>query len=437
MNRKLSVFLFFLLSQLTILQAIGQEKTLSPSSSLQDFIEYAWGNRGYIKQSEIDQKIVDREIASSLSAWFPQIGSQINYSRNLIEQNNQIANSTTFKHSGLVNIYADQKIIDAGLFQASKASPLLKENAEHNLKLEKINTVVEVSKAYYDILTTTRQIEIINDNIQRIKRQLEDATIRLETGIVDKTDSKRAQISLANSEMENKRLTENLDAKYAVFAEIIGFTGYFDFRLNFEKVNLSKDILLNIESNPSFQNRIEMQQLQTFKELQKVNTLYNKWSFLPSLSASYNYAWDFRNQSMNGFLNSNQPRSLAGVSLTFPIFQGGKRIHEIKKSQLVEERIDWDIINLQRYFYTEYERAVANYNSNLYNYETAQQTVEWSQEVYEIIRLQYNEGLKNYLELMTAENELKASQINFLNSVYAVLSAKLDVEKSLGKINVN
>lgn len=437
MNQKLTVFLLFILAQAPIFQATGQEKQITSSSTLQDYIEYAWEKRGSIQQSIIDEEILDKEIASSLSGWFPQIGSQVNYSRNLIEQNNQIANSASFKHTGLVNIYADQNILDARLLQASKATPLLRQNASLLVELDKINTVVEVSKSYYDIITTSKQIEIIEENIQRIKRQLEDATLRYETGIVDKTDFKRAQISLANGEMEKNRLQEVLKSKYAYFAEIIGYSGTLQFEINMDDIDMENQIISNFETNPNYENRVELKHLLTVKEIQKVNTQYNKWSFLPSLSASYNYGWDFRKQEFNGFFNTHQPRSTFGVSLNFPIFQGGRRIHEIKKSKLQEERIDWDIINLKRFFNTEYEAALANYKASLYNFNTAEKTVEWSEEVYEIIKLQYNEGLKNYLELMTAENELKVSQINYLNSMYSVLSAKLDVEKSLGKITVN
>ena len=56
-------------------------------------------------------------------------------------------------------------------------------------------------------------------------------------------------------------------------------------------------------------------------------------------------------------------------------------------------------------------------------------------DVYDIIQLQYNSGIKTYLELMTSDTDLKTAQINYLNSLYAVLSSKLDVEQALGNIN--
>jgi len=49
--------------------------------------------------------------------------------------------------------------------------------------------------------------------------------------------------------------------------------------------------------------------------------------------------------------------------------------------------------------------------------------------------LQYDAGVKTYLELMTAETDLKTSQLNYLNALYAVLVSKLDIQKALGTVD--
>jgi outer membrane protein TolC len=59
-----------------------------------------------------------------------------------------------------------------------------------------------------------------------------------------------------------------------------------------------------------------------------------------------------------------------------------------------------------------------------------------SEEVYNTIKLQYDAGVKTYLELMTAETDLNTAQINYLNSLYAVLSSKLDIQKALGVVSL-
>jgi len=58
-----------------------------------------------------------------------------------------------------------------------------------------------------------------------------------------------------------------------------------------------------------------------------------------------------------------------------------------------------------------------------------------AQEVYNTIQLQYKSGIKNYLEVITAETDLRSAQVNYTNALYQVLSAKIDLEQALGLIS--
>ena len=55
-------------------------------------------------------------------------------------------------------------------------------------------------------------------------------------------------------------------------------------------------------------------------------------------------------------------------------------------------------------------------------------------DVYEVIRMQYRAGVKAYLDVITAESDLRAAQINYYNALYEVLSSKIDVARALGNI---
>lgn len=91
--------------------------------------------------------------------------------------------------------------------------------------------------------------------------------------------------------------------------------------------------------------------------------------------------------------------------------------------------------DLKNQINTEYALATASYNANLIDWKTSKDNVDLSKEVYDTIKLQYDEGIKTYLDLMTAETDLKTSQLNYLNALYALLSSKLDVQKALGTVD--
>jgi len=412
--------------------------TLPQKAGLPELIDFALQNRAAVNQALIDEEIGEQEIASALSGWFPQINATGTYNWNVKIPTNVIGGNVIQlgqKHVGAAVLQADQQILNPGLMQASKAARYIRQQNALNTENSYINTVVDVSKAYYDILTSEEQLNIIQENIQRLERQLSDAKVRYETGIVDNTDFKRAKITLSNTLAEQKRVRELLTYKYAFLKELVGVSAEQPLDLSLVNADaMEGEMLVDTTLALDYEQRVEFRQLQTVRQLQHLNTQYNKWMFLPSLSAFYNYAWDFRDPELSGLFNEAFPRSVFGLTLNIPIFQGGKRTHEIRKSKLQETRLEWDVVNLKNQINTQYEMAMATYQANLNDWQVARENVNLSEEVYNTIKLQYDEGIKTYLDLMTAETDLRTTQINYLNALYAVLAGKLDVQRALGQI---
>ncbi len=77
---------------------------------------------------------------------------------------------------------------------------------------------------------------------------------------------------------------------------------------------------------------------------------------------------------------------------------------------------------------------MAAYKSNRANFLALRENLALAKEVYGIIEMQYKAGVKTYLEVLTAETDLRTSQINYYNALYQVLASKVDVQKALGEI---
>ena len=178
-----------------------------------------------------------------------------------------------------------------------------------------------------------------------------------------------------------------------------------------------------------------MQLLQTERRLLQYNLQYYRWTFLPNLSAFANYNLNFLNNQFSKLYNQSYPNSYAGIQLSIPIFQGSKRLQEIKQAQLQVNQMDYSIKSLQNNINTQYQQALAEYKSNLYNYESLKENVSLANEVYGVIQMQYRAGVKAYLDVITAESDLRTAQINYYNALYQLLSSKIDVAQASGTIN--
>ena len=165
-----------------------------------------------------------------------------------------------------------------------------------------------------------------------------------------------------------------------------------------------------------------------------ISVKYYKWGYIPTLSAFAAYNWGYINNEFPPLYNKDFPNSYAGITLSVPIFQGGKRTQDIKVAQLQLQRTDYDLANLHNEVNTEFTAAMAIYKSNLTDYYLLKDNLDLSTDVYNTIQLQYKAGVKTYLDVITAESDLRSSEVNYTNALYNVLSSKFDVEKALGSI---
>ncbi|MCH5714769.1 TolC family protein [Niabella hibiscisoli] len=174
--------------------------------------------------------------------------------------------------------------------------------------------------------------------------------------------------------------------------------------------------------------------MQAQLRLQEANVRYNKWSYIPTVSANAAYLRNFLNDDFAKLFNQSFPNSYAAITLGFPIFQGGKRKHNITIAERQVEQTRLDLVDFTNQASSEYKTAMAQYRASMANYQALKENMELAREVQRIIELQYREGIKTYLELITAQTDLRASQISYFNAVYGLLSSKIDVQRAEGSI---
>lgn len=410
----------------------------STNLTVQEMVNFALSNSPMIQQSLLDQEIGDRQIKSSISGWLPQVSAFSEFTNNLKLRTQPIGDQLiTFgqPYSGNLNLVVDQTLFNRDQLLASKGSKLVRTQLSQALETERINTVILVAKAYYDLLLSMEQIRVLDENILRQEKQFKDSKSLYEVGIVDKTDFQRASISLANLQSERNRVESSLKAKYAYLKQISGYPLDLDLTLEYDYEEMESKAKMDFDPDFLLENRVEYQLAKTQYSITEMETSYAKWAYIPTLAGYYNYNFLFFNQRFSALLNESFPTSGLGLTASIPIFQGGKRAHEVRLARLRQEKSQVALTDYEKQLNTEYETALANYSSNYFTWQTLQGNLELAEEVYTTIKLQYDEGVKAYVDLVVAESELRTAQLNNYNALYSVLSSKLDLLRAMGQIN--
>ncbi len=434
-----TIFLSFLIF-LTPSSLFAQQKdslSWKGQGTLQDCIAYAWQHNPDMKNAKLQEDITASQIKGKLADWYPQLqfdySLQHNFQLPSFYSNGSILRNGTNNVSG-ANFSVTQNIFNRDALLASKSSKEVQLATRQNTAQQRIELAVSVSKAFYDLILTLQQIKVIDADIQRTKQSLQDAMYQYQSGLVDKTDYKRATIALNNATAQKKAGEAALAAKTVYIKSLMGLEASDSFQPVYDTLQMEQEISLDTTRQLQYDRRIEMQQLVTQKKLLQYNLQYNKWSFLPSVSAFGNYNLNFFNDQFSKLYSAAYPNSFAGLRLSFPLFQGGKRTEQIRQAELNIDLVDNSIIRLQQNMQSQYATALAGYKSNLYFFLSQKENLALASEVYDVIRLQYRSGVKTYLDVITAETDLRTAQINYYNTLYELLSSKIDVEQALGNI---
>ena len=168
---------------------------------------------------------------------------------------------------------------------AAKTSKDLRIQASENTEHSKINTYVDVTIAFYDVLLTEEQLNVLSEDILRLQRNYKDAYTLYQDGLTDKIDYQRAEIALSNVQAQRKSTEEAIKAKYSLLKQLMGVVPEKQFTVLYDSSKYENEILIDTAKNLDYSNRIEYKLLQSRLNLQNTQINYYRWSFLPTLSA--------------------------------------------------------------------------------------------------------------------------------------------------------
>ncbi|GAB3220982.1 TolC family protein [Spirosoma arcticum] len=416
---------------------------LAQQAQLPDCIQYALENQPTVRQLLIDQEIADRTVRSTLAAWYPQLNAGYNVLHYLKLPVTLIPDAATgerrpvtlgAKNTSTVSFSLSQAVFNRDVLLASRTADAYRVQATQATIDNKIDVVVNVSKAFYDVILTQKQADVLTEDIARLQRSLQDATNQYQSGVVDNTDPQRARIALNNTVAQRKQFQDLVGAKQQVLKQLMGYPPNSPINLTYDTLQLVNDAVLDTVQLVNPLNRIEYQLLQTQGRLLDANVRYNRWAYLPTVNANANYNLFYQNNSFSQLYGQNFPNSLVGLSVALPIFQGGRRVQQTKIAELQVRRLQWDLAGLTSAIDAEYAQALATYKGNLAIYRALRENLMLAQDVYRVINLQYRSGVKAFLEVSIAEADLRTARLNVFNALNQLLVSKLDVQRALGEI---
>ncbi|MEM9895810.1 MAG: TolC family protein, partial [Bacteroidota bacterium] len=339
-------------------------------------------------------------------------------------------------YDGNVAFSIRQLLFDGSYFVGLQAARTYRELSAKDLVKVKIDVAESVTKAYYNALIAEERLTLLESNLSRLDTLLKETDQMYKAGFAEKLDVDRIRVNFNNVKVDLNRSKQlnDLSRKLLKFQMGVPLSRQIGLMDDLEDVEVAES--LSESSNFSYTDRIEISQLQTNENLAQLDLKNNRSQYLPKLYANFNYG--FNTQAPNGSQLFEGDRWLSfgaiGVTASIPVFDGFLKRNKIQQNRLQIKQLENQRGFLQKNIDLEIEESTINLSSYLETLEVRKQNLDLAQEVYDISKLKYQEGVGSSLEVVEADTSLKEAQTNYLNALYEAKTSEIELKKALGTL---
>jgi outer membrane protein len=464
MKNKLFVILSvsMLISEVTFAQAAN-------NFSAQQTVDYGLKNAVQVKNALLDIKIQEQTNREITAQALPQLNGSINTTHYfdvavqtlpnfigpatyqvLIDQGVKDASGNPIKmpDGGFGNINAQfgvpwtasagldlsQILFDGQVFIGLKARSAAMDLARRTADVTAEQIKANIYKVYWQLVVGKSQLGSIEANIERFQKLQHETNEIYKNGFAEKLDVDKVTVQLNNLQTEKEKIVQQLAAGNAALKFLINMPQKETLILTdtLDEASLKAGIL---DSAYSYEDRKEIQLLNTAIKLNTFNVKRYQLSRIPSIVAFASYSKNAQRQQFDFFNKGDWfSASLAGIKISVPIFDGFARRSRIENARLALQKSKNNLEQTRESIDNDVFTARSKFTTAILTIDNQKRNVRLAEEVFVSTEKKYQQGLGSNQEIYNAQTELKVAQNNYYGALYDGIVARVDYLKAIGKL---
>ena len=410
--------------------------------TLRSCIDYALENNITIQRNRISAESAEEDVKSAKADFLPSITGSIsqrivnrpNDTNGTIISGDDITTSESkTSYNGSYGIDASWTLYNGGQrLNTYKQQKLNNRIAELSIE-ESANTIEEnITQLYVQILYSAEAVKVNESTLEVSKAQFARGQEQFNVGSIAASDLAQleAQVSSDNYQLVTSQAT--LQDYKLQLKQLLELDGDFEMDLYIPELDDSS-VLIPLPAKDDVYNaalslRPEIQSGKLNVDASDLSIKMARAGYIPSLSLTAGIGSN--NANGNDFSFSEQIKqnwnNSIGLTVSIPIFDKRQTKSAINKAKLQKQTSQLDLLDEQKTLYRTIENLWLNANSAQQQYVAAKENLKSTQTSYELVNEQFNVGMANTVEPLTAKNNLLSAQQATLQAKYtAILNAEL------------
>lgn len=409
-----------------------------------DVLRIALSENATVKVADMDVRKQEYARRAARADLFPKVDLNGVYSHTLKKQvlyidmpgfssSGGIEMGRTHNTQGGVNV--SMPLVSAQLWKSIAMTGEQLDLALEKARSSRIDLVAEVKKAYLSVLLAEDSYGVFKRSYDNALANYKNISDKFDRGLVAEYDKIRANVQVRNIEPNLLQAQNSVALALWQLKVLMSMEVETPIRLSGSLSDYKEQVYTGyFAADTLISNNSSLRQLDIQRRLAVSADKLNKYSFLPTLNLGGQYTYSLNSNDFK-FWGEGQrwtPFSTISLSLYIPIFNGGKRLYNVKQSALSIRQIDLQ----RRHIEQSIRMGIKNQNDRLrtcmQKFVASEEAVRSAEKGYQIAEKRYQTGEGTLVELNDADVALLQARLNYNQAIFDFMTAKAELDKMNG-----
>jgi outer membrane protein len=414
----------------------------APAFSLPDCIDLALKQNPSVRKAQEELRRTHGLIVEARAPAIPQLTASGSYER--VEKksidvfpgstsgptpNQQEPWSATVELSQLV--YAGGRVT-----AALRAAKLTDQIAVLDFQRTVADTVLDVRKAFYQILLNKALVTVREQSVRLLEEQLQDAQHRFDAGAVPRFNVLRAEVELANAKPPLIRAQNDLRLSREALVKLLAIDSR-EQRQDFTPINFTGELTYEHRAwsladalAQAVARRPEYQQAEKRVSLTKENIKVAAAGYKPEISVFGDYG--IHDSLFGNEIDDTRNGWTAGARASWSLFDGMLTRGKVTQARAEHAKTELDYEDARRSIELEVRQAYSVYLQALELIEASKKTVEQGEESLRLADARFRAGTGTQLDVLSAQTALTDARSNEIQALHDYNVALATLERATG-----
>lgn len=330
---------------------------------------------------------------------------------------------------------ASMPVVNAQLWKSIKISGMDVELAVEKARASRLDMVSQVKNAYYAVLFSKEAFNVYKEVYENAMTNYAETEKKYNVQKATDLDMARAKTNVANAIPNVYNAESSIILALWQLKAVMGI----DLEMNIDVEGAIEDYSEYMTSDVTKADSISLDRNSTMKQLEiQANELAQsikaqQYAYIPTLALAFNYSYNAMTNDFNFKEYRWTPYSYVGVSLSIPIFSGGKRLNQVRQARNSYEQMKLQMTSTERNLKISIRQSLNTMETNVKSYDAAKDAVASAEKAYSIAEKSYEVGRATLTDLNDAQLALTQARLAESQAVYNFIVAKTQLEQTLGQ----